>query len=257
MIVYGIAFYFLLALLISGAVLLAAAVRRRRGRPPVPGSLFAHAVDYSRSLFPVLFVILFVRSFIVEPFRIPSGSMVPTLLVGDFILVNKFAYGIRLPVTNQVVIPTGRPHVGDVVVFRFPRKPWQDWIKRVVGVPGDLVAYRGNRLWVNGVLIPHRCLGAYRGPNGPPGSLLCVEHLGRVTHDILITPGAYPPPSGSTFVPPHHYFVMGDDRDDSDDSRYWGSVPSKDLVGEAFLVWFNWDAFRHPPLWNRIGLLIR
>ena len=253
MAVFGYSAVYLIILAVSGLIWLADVVwRKRRGTGLPTRSL----VEYARSFFPILLVLVLIRSFLFEPFRIPSGSMVPTLLIGDFILVNKFDYGIRLPVTNTVIIPTGHPRVGQVVVFRYPLNPSVDYIKRVVGVPGDWVRYQGNRLWINHRLVPHVCKGPYRGPDGESGSLLCVERLGQIEHEILITPGLTAP-TGGYLVPPRHYFMMGDNRDDSDDSRYWGSVPNRDLIGRAVVIWFNWDAFSRMPIWSRIGRIIR
>ncbi len=203
-------------------------------------------VEYARSFFPVIFIVLVIRSFIAEPFRIPSGSMMPTLLIGDFILVNKFSYGIKLPVLDLKVIPNGEPERGDVVVFRYPKNMSEDYIKRVVGLPGDTVEYRGKRLWVNGEEVVAQPRGRYvgvRSGRGSTGDELREEKLGEVAHSILIKPNARfgGEAEGSWTVPEGHYFVMGDNRDDSQDSRFWGFVPERNLVGKAFVVWMNWD----------------
>lgn len=192
-------------------------------------------VEYSRSFFPVLFVVLVLRSFVAEPFRIPSESMVPTLLKGDFILVNKFAYGIRLPITKAKVIPLGEPKRGDVVVFRYPVDPKVDFIKRIVGLPGDHIEYVGRELYVNGVRQPHQATGRFRGD----GTIL-HERLDGVLHDILLMPVAIND-NREYRVPPGHYFAMGDNRDNSSDSRVWGFVPEENLVGKAFVIWMNAD----------------
>jgi len=195
------------------------------------------------------------RSFLVEPFRIPSGSMMPTLLVGDFILVNKYAYGIRLPVLNRKVVDLGEPQRGDVVVFRFPKDPRVDYIKRVVGVPGDHVVYRNKTLFINGKQVPQIPQGSYIGTGSGlsmSGAELRREALGDVKHDILVVPRV----SGvetDTVVPAGHYFVMGDNRDNSNDSRYWGFVPDENLVGRAFMIWMNWDSAASGVGWERIG----
>ncbi|MHB1543673.1 MAG: signal peptidase I [Gammaproteobacteria bacterium] len=252
MAIFGYSAVFLIILAATGLIWLADVLTRRIRGQGLPTRTL---VDYCRSFFPFILIVILIRSFLFEPFRIPSGSMVPTLLVGDFIVVNKFDYGLRLPVTNSVIVPIGHPQRGQVVVFRYPPNPSVDYIKRVVGLPGDQITYRGNRLWINGRLVPHTCEGRYHGPDGEAGSLLCVEQLGSVRHDILITPGLSAP-DGTYTVPPHHYFMMGDNRDDSSDSRYWGTVPSRDLVGRAVLIWFNWDAFSEMPIWSRIGLMI-
>ena len=206
-------------------------------------------VEYARSFFPVILVVLLLRSFVVEPFRIPSGSMLPTLLIGDFILVNKFTYGLRLPVLDTKIVPLGEPHRGDVIVFRYPEDPSVDYIKRVIGVPGDVIAYRNKVLYVNGKQAVQDVLGVYQDSYQSQVDLR-VEQLGPVKHDILINRDA-PAVDFTVKVPPHSYFAMGDNRDNSRDSRYWGFVPERNLVGRAFLVWMNWHA------WNRIGDVIK
>lgn len=213
-------------------------------------------IDFPRSLFPVILFVFLIRSFVVEPFRIPSGSMLPTLLKGDFILVNKFAYGVRMPVFHQVLIGNGGPERGDVVVFRYPQNPEQDYIKRVIGLPGDVVTYINKQVYVNGEPVAQKPLGPYNGPQIEGPSELRLETLGSVEHDILI----HPEPSasqGQYRVPEGHYFVMGDNRDRSADSRFWGFVPEDNLVGKAFFIWFSWD---HDDNWvnfGRIGDSIR
>ena len=229
------------------------------------------AVDYARSLFPVIFIILVLRSFLAEPFRIPSSSMMPTLLVGDFILVNKFAYGLRLPVANTKVVEVGEPKRGDVVVFRYPGafagdpKAGTDYIKRIVGLPGDVVSFRDQTLSVNGEPVAKAPVGVYVGSGKGlemTGATLYDVMLGDVQHQSLeVRPAGFGDrrAEGSWEVPAGHYFVMGDNRDHSEDSRYWGFVPEQNLVGKAFLVWLNcggWlcsEAFDY----TRIGDTIR
>jgi len=212
-------------------------------------------VEYAKSFFPVILAVLLLRSFLVEPFRIPSGSMMPTLLVGDFILVNKYAYGIRLPVLNRKVIDIGAPQRGDVVVFRFPKDPHVDYIKRLVGVPGDHIVYRNKTLSINGKKVAQIPAGTYIGTGSGlsmSGASLRREILGSVEHNILVLPRV----SGigaDVVVPPGHYFVMGDNRDNSNDSRYWGFVPDQNLVGKAFMIWMNWDSAAGGVAWDRIG----
>ncbi|HSH47928.1 MAG TPA: signal peptidase I [Halomonas sp.] len=196
-------------------------------------------VDYSRSFFPVLLVVLVVRSFVVEPFQIPSGSMRPTLEVGDFILVNKFAYGLRLPVLHTEIVDLGEPERGDVMVFRFPADPSVNFIKRVVGLPGDRVRYEAKQLYVNGEPVAKYPLGEANGD--APGELEFEEQLGGVAHALYINPRDPGPQMREVVVPEGKYFTMGDNRDHSNDSRYWGFVPEENIVGKAFAVWMHWD----------------
>lgn len=212
-------------------------------------------VEYSRSLFPVILAVLVLRSFLVEPFRIPSGSMMPTLLAGDFILVNKFSYGIRLPVVDTKIISIGQPKRGDVLVFRYPEDPSIDYIKRVIGVPGDHIAYYSKQLFVNGEPAMQTGLGVYEGVGegvSMSGAQVRSEDLSGVVHNILIDErkGTI---EGEFRIPEGKYFVMGDNRDNSNDSRYWGFVPEENLVGKAFMIWMNWDSSAGGVNWDRIG----
>ncbi len=217
-------------------------------------------VEYARTFFPVILIVLILRSFLVEPFRIPSGSMMPTLYSGDFILVNKFSYGIRLPLFNNKVIDVGLPERGDVFVFRYPPDPSIDYIKRVVGLPGDLIGYKGKVLYVNGKPMEQKSLGAFIG-TGVGASMLgadqYVERLEEVEHDILVWPNAlsHAPflSQGEVRVPPGHYFAMGDNRDNSGDSRIWGFVPEENLVGKAFMIWMSWNSTGDGVVFDRIG----
>ena len=211
-------------------------------------------VEYSKSFFPVFLIVLVLRSFIVEPFRIPSNSMMPTLLTGDFILVNKFDYGIRLPVVDTKIVDIGLPERGDVVVFRFPDDPATPFIKRVVGVPGDRIGYYDKVLYVNDEPMDQSPLGSYVGSGSGTvmsGASLRVERLSGADHRILVQPGARSV-QGEAMVPEGHYFVLGDNRDNSRDSRYWGTVSEDLLIGKAFRIWMHWD-FGHGIDWKRIG----
>ena len=212
-------------------------------------------VEYSHSLFPVILAVLVLRSFLVEPFRIPSGSMMPTLLVGDFILVNKFTYGFRLPVLDTKIISVGEPQRGDVVVFRYPKDESVDYIKRVVGLPGDRIGYYNKQVFINGEPAAQSGWESYMGV-GAGSSMTGVkqreEQLGTVLHNILIDPGKGTV-EGEFRVPEGQYFVMGDNRDNSNDSRYWGFVPEANLVGKAFMIWMNWDSAAGGVSWSRIG----
>ena len=211
-------------------------------------------VEYAKSFFPVFLIVLVLRSFIVEPFRIPSNSMMPTLLTGDFILVNKFNYGIRLPMLDTKIVDLGAPERGDVVVFRFPEDPSTPFIKRIVGVPGDRIAYYDKILYVNDESMEQSPLGRYVGAGSGAvmnGASLRLEQLDDDEHHILIEPKARTV-QGTAVVPEGHYFVLGDNRDNSRDSRYWGTVPDELLIGKAFRIWMNWD-FGHGIGWKRIG----
>lgn len=209
-------------------------------------------VEYARSFFPILLFVLLVRSFLFEPFRIPSGSMMPTLLVGDFIFVNKYEYGLRLPVTNTKILDIGEPRRGDVIVFRLPSDPSTDYIKRLVGMPGDTIRYVNQRLYINDQPVERILEGTYADGDEQPDSLLFQERLGSVKHEILL--GRFPNSHGDgTFVvPPDHYFMMGDNRDNSLDSRFIGFIPEQNIVGRAVRIWMNWS-IPGMPKWSRIG----
>ena len=242
--------------LFTGAFALADGVYFRKQR--APGEKEPWWIEYPKSFFPVILIVFLLRSFLVEPFKIPSGSMVPTLLVGDFILVNKFAYGIRLPIVNKKIIAIGEPKRGEVMVFRYPEDPSLDYIKRVVGLPGDRISYVDKKLSINGVELPRKAVADYLNRERIHYSRQYVETLDGVQHSILLeedasaaVPFVRPFPfrdnctynsSGVTCtVPPGHYFMMGDNRDNSADSRVWGFVPDENIVGKAFFIWFNFS----------------
>jgi signal peptidase I len=213
-------------------------------------------VEYARSFFPVIALVLVIRSFLFEPFRIPSDSMMPTLLDGDFIFVNKFSYGLRLPVLNTRFVDIGEPARGDVVVFRKPSDPATNYIKRLVGLPGDTVEVRDKYVHVNGARIPMQIRGTYRG-HDHDGAFIGAEKLGEVQHEVLYIPGRQSR-EGVFRVPAGHYFFLGDNRDNSQDSRFAdvGYVPERNLVGKAVRIWFNWDGATG-PIWSRIGQAIQ
>ena len=218
-------------------------------------------VEYARAFFPVILIVFLLRAFLVEPFRIPSGSMLPSLLVGDFILVNKFTYGIRIPVLNKKIIAIDSPRRGDVMVFRYPANPSDNYIKRVIGLPGDQVLYKDKQLFINGKAMPLEALELpflYReAGERRVEAKHYIENLDGVKHSILITSSMRQEPMAFV-VEPGHYFVMGDNRDHSNDSRYWGTVPEANLVGKAFLIWFSWDVTHGGGLsWKRIGNTIQ
>ena len=222
-------------------------------------------IEYPVSFFPVILIVFLLRSFLVEPFKIPSGSMLPTLLIGDFILVNKFTYGVRIPIINQKVVDLNNPKRGDVMVFRFPEDTSLDYIKRVVGTPGDVLEYRDKKLIVNGVEAKLAPGGDYSYVEGSLNYIATqrqMETFDDKDHTILVQADMPPLHLGgvkqfpfrdncvyneSGFkckVPDGHYFTMGDNRDSSSDSRYWGFVPDKNIVGKAFMIWFNFDEFK-------------
>ena len=260
----------LIALLVTGAIWLLdifffKKLRTAEDKEPI-------LIEYAKSFFPVILIVFMLRSFLVEPFRIPSGSMIPTLKVGDFILVNKYTLGIRLPVANVKILDINQPQRGDVMVFRYPVDPSIDYIKRVVGLPGDKVEYtRDKQLYINGKKVPVEFDRDYEYPKAGfniVNAKLYREQLGEHAHAILVQPEISPvrleqvrpfqQRSNCDYndrgfvctVPAGHYFTMGDNRDDSTDSRYWGFVPDAHIVGKAFFVWMNFSDF------GRIGTAI-
>lgn len=253
-----------LATVLTGAIWMldALVLRRRRlvsvgvdhggGEPREPV-----VVEYARSFFPIVLLVLVVRSFLIEPFRIPSASMMPTLLVGDFIFVNKYSYGLRLPVAHTKILDLGGPDRGDVAVFRLPSDPAVNYIKRVVGLPGDVIEYRDKQIFVNDDPVPIRLNGDYMGPVYKPhyrGAKLAMERLGDDEHQVLLLSAGLGR-QGRYVVPDGHYFMMGDNRDDSRDSRFpaVGFVPEGNLVGKAVAIWMNWDWKNEGLDWKRIG----
>jgi signal peptidase I len=209
-------------------------------------------VEYAKSFFPVLFIVFVLRSFLVEPFQIPSSSMVPTLAVGDYILVNKFTYGIRLPVVRTKVLSLNEPERGDVMVFFPPHLNDTYFIKRVIGLPGDEIRYRNKKLFINGEAADQEILAQL--PISRPRFQLSREDLGGVEHEIQ-TDLLRRNDSFTVTVKPGHYFMMGDNRDNSSDSRVWGQVPEKDIVGEAFAIWMHWESFFSIPSFQRVGAI--
>ena len=211
-------------------------------------------VEFARFIFPVVLIVFILRGFIAEPFRIPSGSMLPTLEIGDFILVSKFNYGVRLPVINKKIIELSNPERGDVVVFRYPENPSIDYIKRVIGVPGDEIGYYNKVLYINGKLAEQQPKGDYMA--GVRRFKERHEKLPspELKHNILVS-DLQPASDFVLVVPEKSYFVMGDNRDNSRDSRVWGFVPDENLVGRAFLVWMSWE-WGDWPKWHRVGTVI-
>ena len=229
-------------------------------RDTVTRSRFYWIVEYARVFFPVLLIVFVLRSFVVEPFRIPSGSMLPTLEIGDFILVNKYEYGIRVPVINKKVFEVDKPDYGDVMVFRFPHDSAVNFIKRVVGLPGDSIVYENKQITINGTVVAQNVDGEYvidSGPNRKTESRLLSESFTddeshQILHDDRRTTRTL------VFkVPEDSYFVLGDNRDYSNDSRFWGFVPEENIIGRAFFIWFSWDFAGDTGVnWNRIAAAI-
>lgn len=261
----------LLILLVITGVLYAIDVLMFR-KLRTPGAKEPLWVEWGAGFFPVILIVFVLRSFLFEPFRIPSGSMIPTLLIGDFILVNKFTYGIRLPVINKKIIDMNQPQRGDVMVFRYPADPSLDYIKRVVGVPGDTVAYQNKRLTINGQPVETEQQADYLHPERLYYSLQFNAKLGAVEHHFLndadapafiSDPLPFPHRENCTYnaagvickVPDGHYFMMGDNRDNSKDSRFWGFVPEENIVGKAFFIWLHLDSLIPPKNidFSRIG----
>jgi len=224
---------------------------KKRSADQKPGKI----IEYSRSFFPVFFFVLLLRSFLVEPFRIPSGSLEPTLLVGDFLAVNKFAYGFRLPVWEKKIIPVANPKTGEIAIFRWPPDPSYDYIKRVIGVPGDKVSYHNKVLTINGKKMQQEFVEYTTDESSGKPVALYRENLNGIVHNIYIRTDV----TAEDFdleVPAGRYFMMGDNRDDSADSRYWGFVEDKYLRGKAFLVWMSWNGNTDSVRWSKIGRII-
>jgi len=254
-----------IALVATGAVWLLDTLffsRRRAEKNTESGEITRDPllVEYSKAFFPVILIVFVLRSFIAEPFRIPSGSMLPTLNIGDFILVNKFSYGIRLPVVNEKVVSISDPQRGDIMVFRFPHDPKMHFVKRVVGLPGDEIEYKSEKLYINGKLMTQTADGKYDFKSGAKRNQSLnkfTEDLEVLTHDILLDPGRGSSQALKFEVPSNQYFVMGDNRNYSNDSRYWGFVPDNNVVGKAFFIWFSWDWSNGGGVnWSRIGTML-
>jgi signal peptidase I len=239
--------------LISGLVYLLDVLFWAKKRPE--GKQPGRIVEYSRSFFPVFLIVLLLRSFLIEPFRIPSGSLEPTLLVGDFVAVNKFAYGLRVPVLEKKFIPIANPKTGDIAVFRWPPEPSYDYIKRVIGVPGDKIGYHNKVLTVNGKEAKQTFVEYTMDESSGRPVAQYKEDLNGVVHDIFVRADV-PAVDFDIEVPKGNYFMMGDNRDDSADSRFWGFVPDSYLRGKAFLVWMSWNGNTDNLRWSKIGRLI-
>ena len=243
------------AVIISGLIALLDIIFLAPKRKKIKSKKLPIIVDYARSFFPILLLVFSARSFAYEPFRIPSGSLKPTLLIGDFILVNKFDYGIRLPVTHTKILSIGEPQRGDIVVFREPPTESRDLIKRVIGIPGDHVSYKNKVLYINGKQISQtfeKYSTDEEDNEGPWQVVQKQENLLGVEHRIYQIPG-----KGNddydVVVPKGKYFMMGDNRDASADSRYWGFLPEENIIGKATRIWMSYDKPTHPVRWERVG----
>ncbi|KTC81586.1 signal peptidase I [Legionella brunensis] len=239
--------------LVSGVIYLLDVLffAKRRKPDEKPGRI----IEYSRSFFPVFILVLLLRSFLIEPFRIPSGSLEPTLLVGDFVAVNKFAYGLRLPVLETKIMRISNPKTGDVAVFRWPPDPSYDYIKRVIGVPGDKISYHNKVLTINDQEMKQTFVEYTIDESSGHAVAKYRENLNGVEHDIFIRPDV-PADNFDVVVPEGQYFMMGDNRDDSADSRFWGFTPDEYLRGKAFLVWMSWNGKTDSIRWSKIGRTI-
>ena len=212
-------------------------------------------IEHARAFFPVFLAVLALRSFLVEPFRIPSGSLEPTLNVGDFVAVNKFAYGVRLPLLEKKIIKINKPKSGQIAVFRWPPNPSFDYIKRVIGVPGDVVSYHDKQLTINGKPAKQTFVEYTTDESSGQAVARYQEVLNGVIHNIYINPND-PAVDFDVTVPKGAYFMMGDNRDDSADSRFWGFVSEENLRGRAFLVWMSWNGKKDTIRWKNIGHVI-
>jgi signal peptidase I len=256
---FDFAFFLTMLVLLSGIIGLidvlffARKRREKNGKQPL-------IVEYARSFFPLLLVVWLIRSFLVQPYRVPTGSLVPTILPGDFIAVSQFSYGVRLPVLNYKIINVGEPKRGDIALFRWPENPGVIFVKRVIGVPGDHIYYHNKILKINGKIMSQNLIGKsvdIEPPNDLPVMVQDkLEDLDGIKHHIFIREDGGNAKSFEVIVPEGSYFMMGDNRDDSDDSRDWGFVPEENLIGKAFVVWFSWDSVNNNIRWKRIGTLL-
>ncbi len=249
--IINFAFYLTLTVLLTGVVtLLDVCWWRRHRQTSMPGWIMT-----CRSLFPVLLVVLLFRSFVMQPYRVPTGSLEPTIMPGDFIAVSQFDYGLHFPVGDKVIYKTGKPKRGDIVLFRWPVNPSINYVKRVIGLPGDHIHYANKRLTINGKPCTLRFVG-HTVDQEPGGGLIVDEYqedLLGVKHRVLINPYTQQSGDFDYTVPKGQYFVMGDNRDNSNDSRGWGAVPYANLIGKARMIWMSWNNQRHAIEWHRLG----
>jgi len=251
MIIFDFSFYLTLAVAITGLITLIDQLFFKKRRVGKKAPLW---IVYARDFFPVLLIVWVVRSFVVQPYRVPSGSLEPTVLPGDFIAVKQFAYGIYFPVWNKKIIEVGEPKRGQIALFRFPKNPKMVFVKRVIGVPGDHIEYKDKVLYINGKKQDQKFLYNTVDPEawGAPVEVR-EETLDGIKHQIYVRPYGGETADYDSVVTPGHYFMMGDNRDDSNDSRTWGFVPEENLIGQAFGIWMSWDKVNHTIRWHRIG----
>lgn len=259
MIIFDFAFYLTLAVVVTGIIalldqLLWAKKRNKDNRKP---SLI---IEYARAFFPVLLLVWIIRSFLVQPYRVPSSSLAPTVLPGDFIAVKQYEYGLRLPVLNTKIVNISEPKHGQIFLFRYPPDPRVTYVKRVIGVPGDHIEYKNKVLSINGVEAKQKLIETthYIDENGVYFTVnLLEENLDGIKHKIYVQPEGGETQDIDTVVPPGHYFAMGDNRDNSGDSRIWGFVPEENLIGQAFWVFMSWDGDASgidKIRWRRLGM---
>ncbi|MBA2654318.1 MAG: signal peptidase I [Gammaproteobacteria bacterium] len=256
----NIDFPFILTMLvvITGLIALADTLffaKRRTNEAAMP-----KIIEFSKSFFPALLLVWIIRSFIIQPYRVPTGSLEPTVLPGDFIAVKQFSYGLRVPVINQKIFGVGEPKRGDIALFHWPVDTSKLFVKRVIGLPGDHIVYKNKTLTINGQEMSQEYLG--KGKDIEQDGLTSevdhkIENLAGIKHNIFVKPEVSDPVDVDIVVPDNHYFMMGDNRDDSDDSRSWGFVPETFLIGKAFGIWMSWDAQDHHVRWNRIGKAVK
>lgn len=252
----GFAFYLTLAVVLTGVIVLLDKFIFKKKRE-ASGAKMSWIVDYSRALFPVLLIVWLVRSFLVQLYRVPTGSLEPTVMPGDWVLVNQFKYGLHLPITNTEILPINKPKRGDIVLFYYPPNPQIIYIKRMIGLPGDHIEYKNKILYVNGKKAPQTFLKKTIDYGSGPGQERFVnlyrENLLGKRHDIYVQPVGGETGDYDLTVPPNQYFVMGDNRDNSSDSRDWGFVPAANLIGKGEYIVFSWDPVHHRIRWNRMG----
>lgn len=256
MMIFDFAFYLTLAVVITGLVTLVDKFYFSKKRL-LKGKKKPHVlIEYMRTFFPLLLVVWVVRSFLVQPYRVPTGSLEPTVMPGDFIAVQQFSYGLRFPVFGKKLVNVGEPKRGDIALFRWPKDPKIIFVKRVIGLPGDHIVYNNKVLYINGKKVKQTFLHKTYDLGEYGNKRLVyekVENLNGVKHKIFVQPVGGETRNYDLVVPPNHYFMMGDNRDNSDDSRQWGFVAEKDLIGKAFGIWMSWDPVHHEIRWRRIG----